>query len=94
MSNDIYQIFLETSNPREFTSGFLDSEYKYKIFFRNLRRTWTNQINYDIKRKIYDIPMLDRIIDSGQLDSHGCLTERGMRKFRFCKEDHGLEILN
>ena len=91
---EIYQVFFETKNPREFKYGFLDSQYKYRFFFRHLRRHWSNQIHYDLKRELYDIPMLDRIIESGQLDSHGCLTERGMRQLRFCEEDNGIEILN
>ena len=91
---DIHQIFVTTTNPRTYDYGFLAKKYKYKNFLMNLRKPYYNQIYIDIKKNVYDIPMLDKIIQSGQLDDNGCLTEAGMRKMRFYIEDHGLEILN
>lgn len=91
---DIHQIFLSTTNPRGYDYGFLAKEYKYKNFMMNLRKPFFNQIYIDIKKNVYDIPMLDKIIQSGQLDGVGCLTIEGMKKLRFCYDDSGIQVLN
>jgi hypothetical protein len=61
---------------------------------RNLRRAYSYQILRDLNKNVYDINMLDKIIDSGQLDDHGSLTIKAMKKLRFCYDDSGIEILN
>jgi hypothetical protein len=68
--------------------------YKYLYYVRNLRRPYSNQILNDLNKNVYDINMLDKIIDSGQLDDNGCLTIEAMKKLRYCYDDSGIEILN
>jgi hypothetical protein len=98
MSNiEVHQLVVKSFNPR---AGDLDytrilpRNYIYNYYIWNLKRPYINQIFLDLKKKIYGIDMLSRIICSGQLDSFGCSSVEGMKKMRFCEPDHGFKILN
>lgn len=98
MSNiEVHQLVVKSFNPR---TGDLDytrilpRNYIYNCYIWNLKRPYANQIFSDLKKKIYGIDMLSRIIESGQLDSFGCSSVEGMKEMRFCKPDYGVEILN
>jgi hypothetical protein len=98
MSNtEVHQLVVKSFNPR---AGDLDytrilpKNYIYNCYIWNLKRPYINQIFLDLKKKIYGIDMLSKIITSGQLDSFGCSSVEGMKKMRFCQPDYGIEILN
>lgn len=92
----VHQLIVKSFNPR---SGFdcpkiLPRNYIYSCYIWNLKRPYINQIFLDLYKKVYDTDMLDRIIQSGQLDGNGCLTVQGMKKMRLCEPDYGFDILN
>ena len=95
--SEVHQLVVKSFNPRtgdlDYTK-ILPRNYIYSCYIWNLKRPYTNQILFDLKRKIYDQNMLSKIIQSGQLDTKGCLTIEGMKKMRFCNDDHGIQILN
>lgn len=94
---EVHQLVVKSFNPR---AGDLDytrilpRNFVYNCYIWNLKRPYVNQIVLDLKKKIYGIDMLSRIIESGQLDSFGCSSVEGMKKMRFCNDDHGFKILN
>ena len=91
----VYQFELESVIPRsQYDINAMPTDYKYLYYVRNLRRAYSYQILRDLNKNVYDINMLDKIIDSGQLDDHGSLTIKAMKKLRFCYDDRGIEILN
>jgi hypothetical protein len=90
----VHQLIVKSINPKSIDCiKILPSSYIYSCYVSNLKRPWINQILLDLNKKIYDTNMLSRIIESGQLDNHGCLTVQGMKQMRFCN-DHGFKILN
>ena len=93
----VHQLKVKSFNPRTGDIDYtkvLPRNYIYGCYIWNLKRPYSNQIFSDLKKKIYDIDMLSKIIESGQLDSFGCSTVEGMKKMRFCMPDYGVEILN
>jgi hypothetical protein len=90
----VHQLIVKSINPKSIDCiKILPSSYIYSCYVSNLKRPWINQILLDLNKKIYDTNMLSRIIESGQLDNHGCLTVQGMKQMRFYN-DHGFKILN
>jgi len=93
--SEVYKFKIGSIIPRgQYDINAIPTNYKYLYYVRNLRRPYSNQILTDLNKNVYDIPMLDKIIESGQLDNVGCLTVQGMKKLRFCYDDRGIEILN
>ena len=94
--SEVHQLKVRSFYPRgsELDHEILPRNYVYNLYVKNLRRPWINQIFLDLCKNVYDIDMLSRIIQSGQLDGSGCLTIEGMKQMRFCQPDYGLEILN
>jgi hypothetical protein len=93
---EVHQLKVRSFNPR---AGFdcikiLPRNYIYGSYIWNLKRPYINQIFLDLCKNVYDTDMLDRIIESGQLDDNGCLTVQGMKQMRFCEPDYGFKILN
>ena len=92
----VHQLIVKSFNPRAGIDciKILPSSYMYGCYIWNLKRPYINKILLDLTKKIYNTDMLSRIIESGQLDNHGCLTVEGMKQMRFCNDDHGFKILN
>jgi hypothetical protein len=93
---DVHRFEVKSFNPRAGVDciKILPRNYIYSCYIWNLKRPYINQIFLDLCKKIYDTDMLSRIIESGQLDSFGCSSVEGMKKMRFCNDDHGFKILN
>ena len=91
----VHQLVVKSINPKAiYCIKILPSSYIYSCYISNLKRPYINQILLDLNKKVFDTDMLSRIIESGQLDNHGCLTVQGMKQMRFCDDDHGFKILN
>ena len=94
--SEVHQLIVKSFNPKAGVDciKILPSSYIYGCYVWNLKRPFINQIFLDLNKKVFDTDMLSRIIESGQLDDHGCLTVEGMKQMRFCEPDHGFKILN
>ena len=92
---EVHQLKVRSINPKSIDCiKILPSSYIYSCYISNLKKPFINQILLDLNKKVFDTDMLSRIIESGQLDNHGCLTVEGMKQMRFCNDDHGFKILN
>lgn len=92
--DDVYKFTLTPTSCRWKNYSFI-KDYKYRYYIMNLKKAYYGQIDKDLRKKVYDMKMLDRIIESGQLDDFGCLTVEGMKAMRHYKyNDHGFDILN
>ena len=93
---EVHQLIVKSFNPKAGIDciKILPRNYIYSCYIWNLKRPYINQILFDLKKKVYDQNMLSKIIQSGQLDTKGCLTVQGMKQMRFCEPDYGFKILN